>query len=68
MTKLIVGKEYILNEDIKDFIYLTQESEKNKLEPIKAGTMCKLVRVDGDYITIEVNGRRINTESHMLDY
>ena len=38
MTKLIVGKEYRLNEDIKDFIYLTQESEKNKLEPIKAGT------------------------------
>lgn len=68
MNRLEIGKEYVLNEDMKDFIYLTEESEKNKIDMIPAGTVCKLVRVDGEHITIDVNGRKINTMSHMLDY
>lgn len=68
MNRLEVGKEYRLNEDMKSFIYLTEESERNKIDMIPAGTMCKLVRVDGENITIDVNGRKINTLSHMLDY
>lgn len=62
--KLVVGNRYKLNEDITSFLGENAENQ----EPIKAGTECTLVKMKSDdIVVIDVNGRLITTESHMLD-
>lgn len=36
--------------------------------PIKAGTKCKVIELNGEYVTLEFEiGQRVRTETHMID-
>lgn len=64
-----IGKDYILNEDIKDFI-ISVKSGQAIYKPIPAGTRCTVIRKDddSDFVTLLFpNGRRVRTEAHMID-
>lgn len=62
--KIEIGKTYRLNEDMKRFIKLKDNAS---IEPIKYGTECKVIEIDGEYITLEfANGRKVRTLDHMI--
>lgn len=66
--QLIVGNRYIINEDMDDFIYINENKDNEKLF-IKAGTECTLIKLKGlDIAVVDVDGRLITIETHMLDY
>lgn len=63
--KIEVGGYYILNEDLKDFIMLKDCVVSEKID---AGTKCKVVEHDGEYVTLLFpSGIKVRTESHMID-
>ena len=65
MKELKIGNEYRLNEDIKELIKLDDNADAT---PISAGTKCKLIELDGEFVTLEFdNGQKVRTESHMID-
>lgn len=64
--KIIVGRQYKLNEDIKA-IWTLNPDDKEVHKPIPAGTLVIVTRYDEPYITIEYNGLKVITEDHMID-
>lgn len=66
--QLVVGNRYIINEDMDKFFFLNEADNMEKIT-IKAGTECTLIKIKGnDIVVIDVDGRLITTESHILDY
>ena len=63
-SRLEVGKSYPINEDIRGFIDIKEN--KRDFEIIPAGTLVKLVKIDGDIIIIEYKGVKVVTESHKI--
>lgn len=64
MTKIKLGNEYILNEDIKELWTLKDDVDTTQ---IKAGSKCKVIELDGEYVTLEFeNGQKVRTEVHMI--
>lgn len=66
MRNLEVGKTYTINEDMTGFIDFTDDV-KRPFEELKAGTKCKLLDIRGEFVTIEVQGIKINTADHMIE-
>lgn len=65
MRDIKIGQYYTLNEDLKDLITLKDGADTT---PIKAGAKCKVIEMNGDYVTLEFeSGRKVRTESHMID-
>lgn len=65
MREIKVGNYYILNEDIKNLWILKENANTT---PIKAGTKCKVIELNGEYVTLEFEtGQRVRTETHMID-
>lgn len=65
MIEIKVGNYYTLNEDIKNLWALKEGADTT---PIKAGTKCKVVELNGEYVTLEFEtGQRVRTETHMID-
>ena len=65
MIEIKVGNYYTLNEDIKNLWTLKEGADTT---PIKAGTKCNVVELNGEYVTLEFEtGQRVRTETHMID-
>lgn len=65
MIEIKVGNYYTLNEDIKNLWTLKEGADTTQ---IKAGTKCKVVELNGEYVTLEFEtGQRVRTETHMID-
>lgn len=65
MREIKVGNYYILNEDIKTLWALKESVDTT---PIKAGAKCKVIELNGEYVTLEFEtGQRVRTETHMID-
>lgn len=65
MREIKVGNYYILNEDIKNLWTLKENANTT---PIKASTKCKVIELNGEYVTLEFEtGQRVRTETHMID-
>ena len=65
MIEIKVGNYYTLNEDIKNLWTLKEGADTT---PIKAGTKCTVVELNGEYVTLEFEtGQRVRTETHMID-
>lgn len=65
MREIKVGNYYTLNEDIKNLWTLKEGTDTT---PIKAGTKCKVIELNGEYVTLEFEtGQRVRTETHMID-
>jgi len=65
MREIKIGTEYILNEDIKELWALKDGADTT---PIKAGSKCKVIEINGEYVTLEFeSGQKVRTESHMID-
>ena len=50
MLEIKVGNYYTLNEDIKNLWTLKEGADTT---PIKAGTKCNVVELNGEYVTLE---------------
>lgn len=65
MREIKVENYYILNEDIKNLWALKENAD---ITPIKAGTKCKVIELNGEYVTLEFEtGQKVRTETHMID-
>lgn len=65
MKTLKVGNIYTLNEDIKELWYTEPGANTT---PIKAGAKCKLLRIDGEYISLGFEtGQKVRTLTRMID-
>lgn len=64
MREIKVGNYYILNEDIKNLWTLKESVDTT---PIKAGAKCKVIELNGEYVTLEFEtGQKVRTETHMI--
>lgn len=64
MREIKIGNEYTLNEDIKE-LWALKEGADTTL--IKAGSKCKVIELDGEYVTLKFeSGQKVRTETHMI--
>lgn len=65
MREFKIGNIYTLNEDIKELWYTEPGADTT---PIAAGAKCKLLRIDGEYVSLEFEtGQKVRTSTHMID-
>lgn len=65
MREIKIGNKYTLNEDIKELWTLKEGADTT---PIKAGAKCKVLELNGEYVTLEFEtGQKVRTEMHMID-
>ena len=64
MREIKIGNKYTLNEDINKLWSLKEGANTS---PIKAGAKCKVIELDGGYVTLEFEtGQKVRTETHMI--
>lgn len=65
MKEIKIGNIYTLNEDIKELWSLKESADTT---PIKAGAKCKVIELNGEYVTLEFETKqKVRTETHMID-
>ena len=65
MRDIKIGGEYTLNEDMKELFYLREGADTT---PIKAGAKCKVIELNGEYVTLKFEtGQKVRTDTHMID-